>query len=164
MSLSRSPSPRPGGGWASPGLSSQFSGVNGRGGSPHKGYGGLNGEPGAVTWESARAKTQGVHGGHPAYSSSNVGFFNRHMRSISNSLPSFNIGGDRSYAEKEKLGRGRWAEGGAGNGRIRPLVNKIARKLRLRGIIALAIVLAITLFYTTRESALLARRPSWNFC
>lgn len=111
----------------------------------------MNAEPAAVTWESARAKTQGVNGGHPAYSSSNVGFFNRHMRNISSSLPRFSLGGERNHVEKDKLGRGRWAEGGAGRGRLRPLVGRVVRKLRLRGLLALAIILAITLFYTTRE-------------
>jgi hypothetical protein len=151
MTLSRSPSPRPGGGWASPGLSSPYVDVSGRS-SPAQGYrGGANGGS-SVTWESAKAKSEGVNG-YPSFSTQNNGFFNRHYRNISNSLPSFNGGSDKSYAEKEKLGRGRWM--GAPGGRIARLQNialRTSRKTRLRLLGVLAIIVMIVLFYTTRKS------------
>lgn len=61
-----------------------------------------------ITWESAQAKSEEINQGYPAYSTSHGGFFKRHMRTLSNNLPTFSKGYDgRDYAEKEKLGRGR---------------------------------------------------------
>lgn len=148
MSLSRSPSPRPGGGWASPGLSSPFANVSGRS-SPNKMQrGGGNGS--SVTWESARAKSEEVNG-YPSFSTKNNGFFNRHMRNLSNSLPHFHMGGDKSYAEKEKLGRGRWV-GSSKMARIRNSLARVSRKMRMRFMIVLGFVMMIILFYSTRKS------------
>jgi mannan polymerase II complex MNN10 subunit len=151
MSLSRSPSPRPGGGWASPGLSSPYIDVSGRS-SPVPGYRGNANGGSSVTWESAKAKSEGVNG-YPSFSTQNNGFFNRHYRSISNSLPRFNGGSEKSYAEKEKLGRGRWM--GAPGGRIARLQNRALRTSRRTRLLLLGVVVAITmyiLFYTTRKS------------
>ena len=138
MSLSRSPSPSPGGGWASPGLSSPaFVNVSGRP-SPHK------------TWESAQAKTDGVSG-HPSFSTQNNGFFKRHYRKLSNSLPRFSIGSEKSYAEKEKLGRGRWTpRDGSKLGRLRAAAGRVSRKMRLRLLVVLAFIMMFILFYSTR--------------
>jgi hypothetical protein len=150
MSLSRSPSPRPGGGWASPGLSSPaFANVSGRS-SPRKNYRG-NGNGNSVTWESAKVKTEGVNG-YPSFSTQNNGFFNRHYRSISNSLPRFNVASDKSYAEKEKLGRGRWMpRDGSRLGRLRAAAGRVSRKMRLRLLVVLAFVMMFILFYSTRK-------------
>lgn len=111
MSLDRSPSPRAGGGWSSPGLTttppSEPSGANGRlrGASPGKKYGELS--SGHVTWDSAKASSARVNK-YPSYQSQNQGFFARHMRRISSGLPYFAHGGQEDrYAEKEKLNRGR---------------------------------------------------------
>ena len=114
MSLDRSPSPHRSGGWSSPGLTSPFEETNGhsrsQNPSPGKrnGYGQLNGgaQPG-VTWGSAKAKSARVNG-YPSYQPQNQGFFGRHYRRLSESLPHFARGGQEDrYAEKEKLGRGR---------------------------------------------------------
>jgi mannan polymerase II complex MNN10 subunit len=108
MSLDRSPSPREGGGWSSPGLNtlSEGSASRSRGSSPaKKSYGDLNG--GHVTWASAKARSARVKG-QASYQSQNQGFFGRHMRRISERLPYFAHGGQEDrYREKEKLGRGR---------------------------------------------------------
>lgn len=151
MSLSRSPSPQPGGGWASPGLSTPaFANVSGRS-SPHKKYGSLNGNGPSVTWESAKAKTDGVNG-YPSFSTQNNGFFNRHYRSLSNSLPQFNMGSDRSYAEKEKLGRGRWTpRDGSRLGRLRAAAGRVSRKVKLRLLVVMAFIMMFILFYSTRK-------------
>ena len=114
MSLDRSPSPRHGGGWSSPGLTAtppnESSTTNGRlrGPSPSKKYGELGGGGSEhVTWEGAKANSARVNG-YPRYQSQNQGFFARHMRRISSGLPYFTHGGQEDrYAEKEKLGRGR---------------------------------------------------------
>ncbi|PBP23904.1 galactosyl transferase GMA12/MNN10 family protein [Diplocarpon rosae] len=148
MSLSRTPSPTTGGGWASPGLSSPFADINART-SPAHSYRGANGAASSVTWESAKAKSDGVHG-YPAFSTQNNGFFNRHIRSISNSLPSFSLGLEKSYAEKEKLGRGRWMpRDGSKLGRLMNVVSRTSRKSRIRLLMVLALITAVILFYTT---------------
>ena len=110
MSLDRSPSPRPEGGWSSPGLTTtpprESSHTRSRGPSPHKRYGELNGGSN-VTWDSAKAGSARVNG-YPRYESRNQGFFGRSMRRLSTSLPYFSHGGQEDrFAEKEKLGRGR---------------------------------------------------------
>jgi hypothetical protein len=150
MSLSRSPSPRPGGGWASPGLNSPYASVSGRS-SPAKSYRGNNGGSNSVTWESAKAKSDGING-YPSFSTHNNGFFNRHYRNISNSLPHFSLSADKSYAEKEKLGRGRWmARDGGRIARVRSLVRRISRKAKIRFLLVVSFILMIILFYTTRK-------------
>ncbi|KAH7379675.1 glycosyltransferase family 34 protein [Cadophora sp. MPI-SDFR-AT-0126] len=144
MSLSRSPSPRPGGGWSSPGLAN----ISGRS-SPAKSYRGANGGTTSVTWESAKAKSEGVNG-YPSFSTQNNGFFNRHYRNISNSLPSFTLGPEKSYAEKEKLGRGRWMpRDGSKLARVRSLVRRMNRRMKLRLLMVLGLIIMIILFYTT---------------
>jgi mannan polymerase II complex MNN10 subunit len=104
----------------------------------------------SVTWESARAKSDEVNG-YPSFSTKNNGFFNRHYRNLSNSLPHFHIGGEKSYAEKEKLGRGRWA-GSSKLARIRNSLGRVSRAMKLRFMIVLAFVMMIILFYSTRKS------------
>ncbi|KAI9052722.1 hypothetical protein LZ554_002998 [Drepanopeziza brunnea f. sp. 'monogermtubi'] len=147
--MSRSPSPRlgGGGGWASPGLTSPVE-ISGRS-SPSQSYRGANGDPTSVTWESAKAKTEGVNG-YPSFSTRHNGFFNRHMRSFSNSLPRFNMSGEKSFAEKEKLGRGRWTpRDGSSLGRIKNAVTRSSRKTRLRVLLVLGLIVAYILFYST---------------
>ncbi|KAL2066254.1 hypothetical protein VTL71DRAFT_2325 [Oculimacula yallundae] len=144
MSLSRSPSPRPGGGWASPGLAN----VSGRN-SPAKPYRSANGGTDSVTWESAKAKTEGVKG-YPSFSTQNNGFFNRHYRTISSSLPSFNMGPEKSYAEKEKLGRGRWMpKDGSRLASVRNFARRMNRTVKIRLLMVIGLVCMIILFYTT---------------
>ncbi|KAF2468172.1 uncharacterized protein BDR25DRAFT_373817, partial [Lindgomyces ingoldianus] len=131
---SRSPSPHPGG-WSSPGLNTPYD-TGGRT-SPLRGY--ANGGAHSVTWASAQAKSAEVKG-YTAFNPRNQGFFGRHFRRISTSLPF-------SYAEKEKLGRGRYQ----GNKAVQYL-NRIGRTLwRLRKSVGLLLflVLSITLFYVT---------------
>ena len=144
MSLSRSPSPRPGGGWASPGLNSPagtFSSCRSSGGS-------------SVTWESAKRKSQGVHG-YPAFAIRNNGFFRRHYRKISSSLPRFNLGSERCYAEKEKLGWGRRPEKyGKRLVRLRRAWRRSGRRTKLCLTISFALIAMYILFYWTRKSLL----------
>ena len=152
MSLSRSPSPNRGGGWSSPGLTAPFDNVSGRS-SPRKPYGGefpfsANGGASSsnVTWASAQAKSDEING-YPSFSTRNNGFFSRNARKLSRSLPSFTRG-QRNYAEKEKLGRGRYNES-----RIRRIsahIGMMIWRLRLRLMILLGFLLAVILFYVTR--------------
>jgi mannan polymerase II complex MNN10 subunit len=148
MSLSRSPSPQPGGGWASPGLTSPFGEGSGST-TPRNAYRAHDGS--SVSWESAKAKTEGVNG-YPSFSTHNNGFFNRHYRKISSSLPRFNMGSDKSYAEKEKLGRGRWsARGGSRLARLRSMVRQASRKTKIRFLIGLALLALFIIYQNTRR-------------
>ncbi|KAI9819628.1 MAG: alpha-1,6-mannosyltransferase [Pycnora praestabilis] len=148
MSLSRSPSPRHGGGWSSPGLNTPYGSTSGRS-SPTKSYTGLNGGSNNVTWASAKAKSDEIKG-YPAFSTKNNGFFKRQVRNISESLPRFNAGGRRNYSEKEKLGRGRWYLGnGSQAGRVRSCAGRIFRRMRLRFLLVLGFIVAVIIFYVT---------------
>jgi len=154
MTLSRSPSPLPGGGWASPGLNSAYNSGSGSGrSSPQKTFR-TNGNANSVTWEGAKAKSEGVNG-YPSFSTQNNGFFNRHYRSISNSLPSYIGGSDKTYAEKEKLGRGRWIpRDGSKLARLRNAIRRVNRKTWIRLGAVLVIILMYILFYVTRKSTI----------
>ena len=143
MSLSRSPSPLPGGGWSTPGLNSGQS-------SPSKrGYGIHNGNTGTVSWASAKAKSDEVNG-YPSFSTQSNNFFGRHARKLSHSLPRFNFGLRRGYAEKEKLGRGRWPWIVTRTlGQIAALFGRMGRRTRLRVILLFGFFLAAILFYVS---------------
>ncbi|KAK3336031.1 galactosyl transferase GMA12/MNN10 family-domain-containing protein [Cercophora scortea] len=153
MSLSRSPSPVPGsGGWSSPGLNIPSSGRS----SPTKHYSGSNGTP--VMWESARLKATGAPG-YPSFSTQNHGFFTRHMRRISSSLPRFNV--DPQSAEREKLGRGRWSvENMPMLGRLRRIAARMGRKMKIRLLILFLVFFSLLLFYNT-PLIYYWRRTSW---
>ncbi|KAL8948076.1 MAG: hypothetical protein Q9222_005706 [Ikaeria aurantiellina] len=150
MSLSRSPSPNKGGGWSSPGLTANFDTLSGRS-TPRKAYGDIrsNGSVrgSGVSWATAKARSEEVNG-YPSFSSRNTGFFSRHARQISRSLPSFVRG-----AEKEKLGRGRWYPNNKSKtGRFLGFLGRSIWRLRLRLLVLLSFILAIVVFYVTRKS------------
>ena len=154
MSLSRSPSPRADGGWASPGLSSDFGSAGGTF-SPRKAYldlsvnGGASGS-GTVTWANARAKTDEVNG-YPSFSTRKTGFLSRHARRISSSLPQFNLGSKKDYSEREKLGRGRsYPYGGSWSDRMRTFLGSMGRRMRMRSLLVVVLLLSVILFYVTR--------------
>ena len=81
--------------------------------------------------------------GYPGFTPRNQGFFSKHSRSISTSLPI-------SYGDKEKPGRGRYQ----GNNKIMQMLNRIGWNLwRLRrslGVVLL-VVFGIIMFYATRK-------------
>ena len=144
--MSRSPSPRPGGGWTTPGL-----GESSQAGT----YNGMNGNNG-VTWASAKAKSDAVKG-YPSFSTRNEGFFSRSRRKISSSLPTFNRTEDtkKDWRETEKLGRGRWRPSDSSPlGKLKTFLGNLIRKFRLFFILMLAIVLGSALFSLTRKSLL----------
>lgn len=100
-----------------------------------------------VTWTTAKAKSDEING-YPSFSTRNNGFFSRHARQISRSLPSLVRG-----AEKEKLGRGRWyPNNGSKAGRLLGFLGRTIWRLRLRLLVALSFILAIIVFYVTRKS------------
>lgn len=141
--MSRSPSPRPGG-WSSPGLNTPYD--NGGRTSPF-----ANGSSSHnVTWASAQARSAEVKA-NGGFNPRNQGFFSKHLRKISTSLP-------MSYGDKEKLGRGR-----ASNNKVVQLLNRIGWNLwRLRrsvGVV-LFIIFSIIIFYVTRKSGNVHQEPS----
>lgn len=80
--------------------------------------------------------------GYPGFTPRNQGFFAKHFRRISTSLPI-------SYGEKEKLGRGRYQ----GN-RFMQMLNRIGWNIwRLRRSLGLLllVILSIVTFYVTRK-------------
>lgn len=120
----------------------------------------------------------GTGGSYPSFSTrtSAGGFLTRHIRRISNSLPRFSdpaamIGGGRfgsSYADKEKLGRGRsygrmgvvdrWCAAAASSskriplvGCIRSLLGRMGRRLKIRLVIVLGFLMLVWIFFHTRE-------------
>ena len=154
MSLSRSPSPRRGGGWSSPGLTSPYDNLSGNAG-PRNVISDMqmDGSPSGdnVTWAKAKARSDEVKG-YPSFSTRNNGFFSRHARKISTSLPTFRMTGRRDFSDKERLGRGRWTQmGGSRTGRLLAYLGRTIWRLRLRLGILLCFFLAIILFYVTRE-------------
>lgn len=90
--------------------------------------------------------------GYPAFETQNQGFFQRHMRRISNSLPRFNT--NTHYAEKEKLQRGSWAPAQSGSlqGRLRNMAGRMGRKSKLRLLVVLVLLLAVWIFFHSRTS------------
>ncbi|MDI1491315.1 MAG: alpha-1,6-mannosyltransferase [Ramalina farinacea] len=143
MSLSRSPSPRGGGGWSSPGLTSPYeSGKS----SPRRTYGDVknNGSAGTgVTWETAKARSDEVKG-HPSYSTQNQGFFSRNARRLSTSFMK-----GRDFSDREKLGRGRIPTHYDRAVRLLTALGRMAWRLRLRLGIVTTCILAFVLFYAT---------------
>lgn len=142
MSLSRSPSPVPGGGWSSPGLDITSSG---RSSPARMTFSGSNNGP--VSWESARMKSRGITG-YPSFSTHNQGFFTRHMRRISSSLPSFSAKKDAGYTEKDKYMPPQWKIPLLG--RATAVVARMNRKWKVRAVIAILLLTCYMLFYITR--------------
>ena len=104
-----------------------------------------------VTWASAKARSEEVNG-YPSFSTRNNGFFSRHARKISSSLPRFNLSSRKAYSEKEKLGRGRWRPSSGGMlSRLKTFLATILRRMKLRFLLVIGILLAVILFYTTRK-------------
>lgn len=97
--------------------------------------------------------------GYPAFETQNQGFFHRHMRRISNSLPRFNA--NAHYAEKEKLQRGRWgpAQPGTLLGRLRNMAGRAGRKSKLRALLVFVLLFGLWLFYQSRTSLGQATKP-----
>lgn len=142
MSLSRSPSPVPGGGWSSPGLNIS-SGRTSPTNTPSSN---------SASWESARMRHLGPNG-YPSFSTHNQGFFTRHMRRLSSSLPRFSSNSsDQRPGDKQKVDRGRWSGQNIPLvGRIRYIFGRMGRKLKIRLLICLILMLCLLVFYNSRK-------------
>lgn len=142
MSLSRSPSPVPGGGWSSPGLN-----INSGRSSPANAP-----TSGPVHWESAKMRHLGPNG-YSSFATHNQGFFTRHMRRISSSLPRFNSSNtDSRHGGRDKPNRGQWpGQNIPLVGRIRSIFGRMGRKLKIRLLIVLIFLLCLYIFYHSRK-------------
>lgn len=140
MSLSRTPSPQLGGGWATAGLSPTHR-------SSSKPYN-LDNDGAGVTWSSAKARTDKVNKG--AAMPAGIGFLKRHMRKISSSLPLFYPPpGDERYSAKGK--RKEWHSPRLGD--VGSFANRMARlawRMRLRLVVTIISIVAIILLYLSR--------------
>jgi mannan polymerase II complex MNN10 subunit len=100
-------------------------------------------------WESSRLK-KGGGTGYPSFSTKNQGFFGRHMRRFSSSLPRFS--GSPYYADKEKLGRGRWwLHNVPLLARIWGIMSRMSKKTKIRLLILFLMLLSVIIFYNSRE-------------
>ncbi len=101
-------------------------------------------------WESSRLKKGAASAaGYPSFSTKNQGFFGRHMRRFSRSLPRFSS--SPHYADKEKLGRGRWSVHNMPLvGRVQGIVARMGRKTKIRLLVLLGILVFIIIFYNSR--------------
>jgi len=102
--------------------------------------------PGPPTWAGAQERSAKVNG----YGNHKEGFFGKHFRSLSSSLPRFTTS-EKDFSEKEKLGRGR--SGGWGD-KVKDVVSVVARqgwKLRLLLAVIATLITIISLFKLTRE-------------
>lgn len=152
MSLSRSPSPRLDGGWSSPGLNTPYDDTNGRSRSPRKPYGGINGGPAGVTWASAKANSARVNG-YPSYQSQNQGFFSRHMRNLSESLPYFAHGGQEDRIAEKGKANGRRYGGGSWADVPRRIGLLLSRRRKYAAILVLALFATLLWFSKRKENS-----------
>jgi mannan polymerase II complex MNN10 subunit len=151
MSLSRSPSPRPNGGWSSKGLTDE---PNGRFSPSMSGYSSTDNQ-----WAAARARSQKVRG-YPTIQTKNEGFFQRSKRKISSTLPTFNKYGPKTphdWREAEKLGRGRWyPRGGSNLGKLKTFVGNVLRRFKFFFIILAVVIITTILISKLGKSGILA--------
>lgn len=156
MSLSRSPSPSPNGGWSTPGLTDH----TGRGSPRNLPYE-MNGYASDdISWAAAKAKNDQVRK-YPSFSTRNEGFFSRSKRKISSTLPTFNSFATtkKDWRQSEKLGRGRWHPGAGGRwSKLRTYAGNVLRKFRFLFLI-LSIILVVTIVMSkTRGCPIAGRR------
>lgn len=113
-----------------------------------KSYGQL--DTNGPTWAGAQERSAKVNGLDS--SKQGGGFFGRHFRSLSTSLPTFQKGVEKDYSEKEKLGRGRSL------GVLKSLGSVLTRqgwRMRVPLAIVGTVVLAVVLFLATRTCSAL---------
>lgn len=126
MSLSRSPSPHPAGGWSTPGLTPSSGNSTARGYSPSS----ASLAPGGISWAAAKAKSTEVRG-YPSFSTRNSGFFSRQKHKISARFPGFRgqSASPHGYVDKDVYGCTHWKPG-RGDGRS--ALGRFLRRRRAR--------------------------------
>jgi mannan polymerase II complex MNN10 subunit len=148
MSLSRSPSPQPGGGWSTPGLTDDSR----HGTSRRRDCGDLNGfASNDIALAAAKAKSNQVRN-TPSFKTRNEGFFSRQRRKISATLPRFNaFNPTHKDWNAEKVGRGPWRQVGGGQwSRLKTLAGNLLRKFKL--LIVVLVLIALTTILWSKSS------------
>lgn len=100
-----------------------------------------------VTWATAQARSAEVRG-FPALATRSEGWLGRHARRVSSNLANLPMFRQSSWAEKEKLGRGRYQSRFLESAKS---FLRVVWRLRFWILLVLTIILAPILFYTTRE-------------
>ena len=144
MSLSRTPSPIPGGGWAALGLNVNSSGRT----TPSATFATSN----RVQWE----ESSGPRDGHATFSTQNRGFFSRHIRRISNSLPIFvSPQADEKKPQQDKSSHfGRLFYRLPIIPRLFDAFCRLSRKAKIRFFLVLILFISWIAFYNSRECLL----------
>lgn len=155
MSLSRTPSPKPNGGWTSRNLTDEPS--DDPSGSPSRMPYAMNGyDRNDGRWAAARAKSQAVRG-YPKIQTKNEGFFKRTKRQVSLVLPTFNTFSpqDRNWRDQEKLGRGRWQARGVEEqfSTVRTFLGNFLRKFKFIFLILGVVAILTTIMSQASESS-----------
>lgn len=144
MSLSRSPSPVQGGGWASPGLN-----INSGRSSPAAQISG-----GHAKWDPSKMRRHhnGGSNNYPSFSTQNSGFFTRHMRQISSSLPRFSNPPNSQRDKRYHHHGSSWAGGNVPLlGRLRSIFGRLGRKLKWRLLFTGILFVLLFIFYNSSE-------------
>jgi mannan polymerase II complex MNN10 subunit len=145
MTLSRSPSPVPGSTWSSPGLNSNHSGRS------------TPSQPAAspLPWEASKMRGLGITS-YPSEPAQSQGFFRRHMRGLSSSLPRFAPTRHAAMIEKEEALNRRYRAkfGGTLSSRLRRVSTRMGSKLRQRLLLGLILWLLLHYFYSRKLTRL----------
>lgn len=154
MTLSRSPSPQPGGGWTTPGLAESIHNDRNRSRSPaKKPYGDL--QTHALSWEAAKAQSAQVKAYSPVLESHNRGFFKRHIRSLSSQLPQFyRRSSSAKHINTEKASRGGLPQSREEWKSAAYVAWRISYRWRRQLLLLFSVIILTVLFYVTRESSL----------
>lgn len=148
MSLSRSPSPDADGGWSSPGLMAPKSLSRRSSATPSQS---ANGAVGHVTWASAQTRSADVKQ-FPSFTGRKQSFVGRTLEKLKSSLP--HGASSRNFAQKEKLGRGRWqTRKGSAWSNVQTMAGKILWKMRLRFALAFCLLLVLAAYNLLRALA-----------
>lgn len=155
MSLSRSPSPLPNGGWTSRGLTDRSS-------TPNSIYSNANGfSNNDDQWAAAKARSVQIRG-RPSIQTKNEGFFQRSKRKIS-TLPVFNSPYtplSSNWKDPEKLGRSRWTPRGEGGiSKLKTFIGNVLRKFKFFFIILSLVTLTTLIMSQTSENLLRGLNP-----
>lgn len=139
MTLSRSPSPRPGGGWSSPALNAAADA-----GSPG------TFSPNEISWGSVKAISDETDG-YPSFAPRNTGFFSRQRLKISTRLSTLWRGSSHEYSEKDDHGP-KWRHTDCFRRNMCSLPGISTRRGRFRLLVRLLILWIVYLLFLSCKS------------
>ncbi|CAG8207243.1 unnamed protein product [Penicillium salamii] len=146
MTLSRSPSPRPGGGWSSPALNAAADA-----GSPG------TFSPNEISWGSVKAISDETDG-YPSFASRNTGFFSRQRLKISTRLSTLWRGSSHEYSEKDDHGP-KWRHTDCFRRNMCSLPGISTRRGRFRLLVRLLILWIVYLLFLSSIVPIYRRSP-----